>query len=295
MITFAVPFYTGVAYLRRALESVRRQTSDDWRLVVCDEGAEDGAEDAVAALADGRARYRRNATRLGLAGNWNRCLEQADSDLVCLLHADDELLPEYAGLVQAAAARDPEAAAFFCDAEIVDGRGRRRWSLPDSVKAWVRPGGADLHLEGESGLAALLRGNFIMCPTLCYRRNRMGDAGRFDPQWSFVPDLDLEARLLMGGRRLVGLRATAYRYRRHGGSQTDALTRGLERFEEEIRFYGDVKEAARARGWLAAARVAQRRTMIKLNLTYRAMRDLAAFRPIAAARKARLLAELLRD
>jgi glycosyltransferase involved in cell wall biosynthesis len=289
VITFAVPFHRGRHLLERALASVVAQSSPEWRLVVCDEGVEDGAEPAVAALGDARARYARNERPLGLAGNWNRCLEQAETDLVCILHGDDELAPHYVRLMTDAARDDPDAAAFFCDAEIVDEQGRPCWSLPDAVKEWVRPGPPGrVDLAGEPGLAALLKGNFIMCPTLCYRVPLRAGA-RFDARWGFVPDLDLETRLLMSGGRLVGLASKAYRYRRHPGSQTHVLTRGLERFEEELRFYDEVGRQAEALGWSRAAEVARRRSMVQLNLAYCALRDLAGLRPAAAARKARLL------
>src|SRR5437016_5010424 len=41
-LTVAIPFYKGQDYLRRAIESVLRQSSPDWRLVVCDDGPEPG-------------------------------------------------------------------------------------------------------------------------------------------------------------------------------------------------------------------------------------------------------------
>src|SRR5437868_3244891 len=139
-ITFAVPFYAGTEYLRRALDSVRRQTIADWCLLVCDDhGPEAGAEELVRSYGDGRMRYHRNATNLGMAGNWNRCLDLAATDLVTLLHADDELLPHYAAVMLGAAAARPGAAALFCEARTIGADGRDCLSLPDLFKRVLRP------------------------------------------------------------------------------------------------------------------------------------------------------------
>jgi hypothetical protein len=37
MITVCIPYYSGLAYLRRALDSVVAQSCDQWRAIVCDD------------------------------------------------------------------------------------------------------------------------------------------------------------------------------------------------------------------------------------------------------------------
>src|SRR5712671_2433445 len=91
LITVAIPFYKGHAYLRAAIESVLRQTSSAWRLVVCDDGLEPMTRELVESFGDTRIRYLKNERNLGMAGNWNRCLDVVDTDLVNLLHNDDGL------------------------------------------------------------------------------------------------------------------------------------------------------------------------------------------------------------
>lgn len=284
-ITFAVPYHSGPDYLRSALRSVLAQTYPAWRLVVCDDGPEGSGGPVVAEFADPRVRYVRAPVGGGMAANWNRCLEQAETDLVTLLHADDELAPHYAAALTAAAVRHPDAATIFCRAHVIGPDGRPAFSFPDFVKRFLVPRrGRTLVLSGDSGLAALLRGNFIMCPTVCYRRSRLGGL-RFDGRWKFVLDLDLYARLLLAGEQLVGIAETAYRYRRHAGNATVAYTESLLRFREEADLYGELAAAARGRDWLASARVADRRTIIRLHLGYRIARDVLTGRLSAARAK----------
>ena len=110
-ITFAVPFYENLAFLGQAIESVLRQSRDDWDLILVDDNPRDqGARQLIDRYNDSRIRYFKNTQNLGLAGNWNRCLDLAETDLVTLLHADDVLTETYAELMISSALKYPEAA-----------------------------------------------------------------------------------------------------------------------------------------------------------------------------------------
>src|SRR4051812_25955715 len=86
-LTIAIPFYKGLDYLRQAIESVRRQSASQWQLLVVDDASpESGAEQLVQSYHDSRMCCHRNERNHGLAGNWNRCLDLAATDLVTLLH-----------------------------------------------------------------------------------------------------------------------------------------------------------------------------------------------------------------
>lgn len=285
-ITFAVPYFRGLDYLRQAIESVRGQTVSDWHVLVSDDGDDpDPARELVASFGDPRIAYHRNEQNLGMVRNWNQCIDQAPSDLVTLLHADDWVLPEYARVALDLAERHPEAAATFCDAQIVDENGRQRFSTADAVKKFYIPaGGGDLVLRGADSLRLIMAGNFIMCPTLCLRKSVLTER-RFSEEWMQVQDLEFTSRLLMDGDTLVGSRATAYSYRRHAENATALQSESLLRFDEEFRLFSRVAERAQELGWARAARVAQRATIVRMHLVYRIILDVARLRLSGARRK----------
>lgn len=292
-VSVAIPYYSGRAYLAEAIASVRSQTRPDWRLIVVDDAGPEPAEDLVAGFADERISYVRNPYNLGLAGNWNRCLELADTDLVTLLHADDRLAPGYLTAVTDAAAAHPAAAAALTDGSVIGPSGKRIRSLPDQVKRLARRPRHDHVVVGDADLAAILANNYVFCPTLCYRRSVVGHAP-FDGRWRMVMDLDLVARLLLRGDHLVAVRAPLYEYRRHGGNQTSALTASAVRFEEELALYRELATTAMSRGWERSARAARRRSMVRAHLALQTMLDMGRFRVRAARSKARLLTDDLR-
>src|SRR5262249_53249949 len=253
-----------------------------------------GTAELVASFADPRIRYLRNEHNLGMAGNWNRCLEVAETDLVNLLHNDDELLPNYVEVMLAAGQQFPDASAFFCRARVIDAAGKESFSFVDYVKRFLQPQGrGPLVLEGQSAVEALMHGDFIMCPTVCYRKSRL-PAEHFRSDWRMVMDLDFFTRILIGGGTMVGLPAVAYAYRRHGEDATTAHTESLLRVEEEARLAHQVTPEARDRGWPSVARVAARKRVIKFHLLFRILQDVSRLRLRSAARKGGFLCGLLR-
>jgi glycosyltransferase involved in cell wall biosynthesis len=275
-VTFAIPFYSGVDFLARTVKSILAQDDDSWDAVVCDDGAEAGVEDVVRAAGGGRVRYLRNPTNLGMAPNFNRCLDVATTDLVTVLHADDELMPSYCRTMRIAADRHPHAAAVFCRTHIIDEHGAPAFSLTDFAKELLlNPARTEeLVLHGEPGVRALLRGNFIMAPTLCFRKTVLG-ARRFPEGFKFVMDWELTMKLLLDGDAIVGIPDRCYRYRRHGDNATAQYTRTQLRFREESAYYERMKVIAAERGWDACVRIATHKRMFRLNMAFHALKQAA--------------------
>ena len=288
--TIAIPFYRGHDYLASAIESVLAQESPDWKLFVSDDSGQTGEiGELVGSYGDRRVAYHRNERNLGMVPNWNFCIDRAETDLVTLLHADDRLEPDYVASMLELAERHPDAAAYFCDARIIDAHGRRRFSFADATKRFFVPrGGHEIVLRGRPAVRALMRGNFIMCPTLCFRKSVLGTE-RFSDSWEQVQDLELTTRLLMQGKSLVGATRTAYAYRRHEKSATRRQSESLLRFDEEFRLFDRVAARAEELGWGDVARVSRRKAIVRLHLLYRVARDAATLRPTKALEKLRFL------
>ena len=288
-ITFAIPFYSGVPYLRRAIKSVQAQSLKDWVCIVVDDaGVDSDTEAVVASYSDSRIRYVRNQTNLGLAGNWNQALRLSDTPLVTLLHSDDELTPGYGEAVIASHAAHPDAVAVFTRASIIDAHSEPVFSFPDRIKRITESlKGSTATVSGEQGLNGLLRGQYIFCPTLCYRASRL-DPEPFQHRWRMVADLEFLASTLLNGGEFVGIPEELYSYRRHEASQTALLTATTERFDEEIEIYGELATRAEALGWSRAAQTAKKRRIIRLHLAYRIIGDLlhGRFEPARSKRSA---------
>jgi glycosyltransferase involved in cell wall biosynthesis len=289
-ITFSIPYYSGIDYLGRAIESVLAQDDDRWACTVCDDSSDPQVPEVVARVGKGRVRYDKNPKNLGIDGNFNRSIDVAET--VTVLHADDELMPSYTRTMIAAAGRHPHAAAVFCRAEIIGPQSQSWFSLADYVKRFINPAGRhEFILEGEPGLRALLRANFIMAPTLCFRKAVLGDR-RFPLGYKFVLDWELTTRLLLDGDSIVGIPDTCYRYRRHFENATEKLTKTQQRFHEESDFYDRMRVRTRELGWDRCEAVATEKRMLKLNIAYKSLKSVALLKLDDARRGLKLLREL---
>ena len=292
-ITYAIPFYSGRELLKRTIASVLAQPGDAWSAFVCDNASpEPGLEELVKAEGQGRIGYVRNAENVGMAGNFNRCIDLAETDLVTLLHGDDELEPAYTETMLAAADRHPTAVAVYCRVKIIDADSRPVFSLADTVKDFVNPGSkGETELAGEAGMRALMRGNFILAPTLCFRKSVLG-ARRWSGTSKFVLDWDLTTSLLLDGEVIVGIPDRVFKYRKHAGQTTDALTKNAARYFEESAFYDRMAKVAHERGWAKCAEIAEAKRLLKLNLIHGALKSVAMLQFRDARRGCEILRQL---
>jgi glycosyltransferase involved in cell wall biosynthesis len=266
-VCIAIPFYSNLTYLAAALRSLVAQTDPRWTAVVVDDvGPVDGADRMVAGVGDDRLRYVRNATNLGVAGNFNRCLDLGGehAEVVTVFHADDELAPGYVAAIRRAHGRFPDATCIAAQATIIDANGGPSHTLADTVKRRMWPRVLPHELVGDRGLARLMHGQFFYCPAVSYRVSRL-PALRFDERWQQVMDLDLYARILLEGGSVVLLGDEVYRYRRHAGTMTAQNSQSLVRLDEEVAVSREIAAAARARGWPRSGRSASTRWTVRLN------------------------------
>jgi glycosyltransferase involved in cell wall biosynthesis len=294
VITFVMPFVTDDEFLQPAIESALLLRGD-WRLNVCDNARDDAVRDRVRDLvesyADPRVRFVRFAEHVPMSRSFNRAIETAQTDLVSILHSDDRVLPDYVEVMEALATGHPEAAVFFCATRIIDARGKRAFSFVDFSKRFFRPAGSNVVLRGETGVRDIMRGNFIMAPTACFRRSKLGPA-RWPEDLHMALDIELWTRILFEGGTLVSTAAVAYEYRRHEEQSTVKFNRSLFRYEEEAATYDLIARRARERGWTDAARVATAKRIVRLHLLYDATMDALRLNLRAAVTKLRLVRTL---
>lgn len=80
-VTVCIPTYNGAQYLLSAVQSVLGQSAVDLNLFIVDDCSSDTSISTVEqVVSDQRLWILKNDCRLGLVGNWNRCLDLSRSD-----------------------------------------------------------------------------------------------------------------------------------------------------------------------------------------------------------------------
>jgi hypothetical protein len=92
MISVVVPLYNKAAHIERALRSIQRQTYEPAEVIVVDDGSTDEGG-SVARQFEMKGLRLISQENLGVSAARNRGLNEAGTDLVAFLDADDEWLP----------------------------------------------------------------------------------------------------------------------------------------------------------------------------------------------------------
>jgi hypothetical protein len=224
-----MPTYNGAAYVATAIESVLSQTFEDFELIVIDDCSDDETLALVERFQDERIRIERNPRRLGLIGNWNRCLDAATGAYVTVFHQDDVMAPD--NLARKVAVLDERSSVAFVHSSLrqigADGSVLSEW--------WYAPPAPEdggVH-AGRDFLERLFWGdNLVCCPSVLLRREAVTRHGPFDTQLPFAADWEMWMRLCLF-HDVAYIPDPLISYRRHPDAETERF-RGAAGLEQSF-------------------------------------------------------------
>lgn len=236
-ITVAIPTYNGSRHLGEAIRSVRIQEGVAFDLLVCDDRSDDGTVAVAREQCGDRARIEVNSERLGLARNWNRCVELSRTPLVAVFHQDDVMRPGHLADHAAAFSEFDQLGMTFGPVEVIDDQGR-----PVPPSAIERPdlGPIDRVYPPSTFAAELAASNPVRCSSVTLRRRAHADVGGFDPTYRYAVDWEFWLRL--SRHWAVAWRANpSVAVRWHPGSETQRFRRGSADLEEVERVLASLR------------------------------------------------------
>lgn len=221
-----IPTYNRSQHLHETLRSVLAQDPgpDRMQIEVVDNCSTEGnVLELVKSIAGQRIAVHRNETNLGMAGNFNRCIERARGTWIHLLHSDDYVLPGFYTLAESVAqAEDADAIAMRCLA--VDEQG---------VVAWLTQ-----NLSGGDPVLKT-RENFIMgtplqCPGVVMKRSVYEAVGGYRPELVYTVDVEMWSRAFPRCKVVYRPECLAC-YRIHPESESDRMKDTLADLEDLFR------------------------------------------------------------
>lgn len=203
-ITVVTPVYNGARYIAATVESVLRQEYPGLQYIVLDDGSTDGTAAVLSAYGDAVEVV--SHTNAGEARTVNRGVALARHDIVCIVNADDPILP---GLLRAGAealAAEPALAAVYPDWVWIDGEGKHIREVATAE--------FDLRVMLEQHLC-------IVGPGAMFRRSHLGGELVRDPRRRSSADFDFWLRLGLRGK-VKRLPATLATWRQHASGTSAA-------------------------------------------------------------------------
>ena len=216
LVSVIMPAYNAEKYIRAAIESVIRQTYENWELIVLDDGSTDSTAQTVKRMAEGdsRIRFCPNERNMGVAATRNRGFDLARGDYVALLDSDDVWLPQKLEK-QLALAAGTKADIIYTSYYIIDKNGDK--SRDDYI------------VPAETSFESMLEENHIGCSTAMLEKSIVKKY-RFDGSYAHE-DYVLWLQLLEAGYSAAGLTEPLVKYRFHAGSRaSDKLNAAKNRW-----------------------------------------------------------------
>ena len=290
-----VPFYRNLEYFYELIDSIQRQTSSSYEVLIVDDSGKGVIQRIVdEEIKDDRFSFIENDVNQGPFSSWNigldEMLDRQKYSLLSIVHADDVLDRDYVKNSLSYLSMYPEVDIFHSKVKLIGAKGKRVFSIQDRYKrvgSGFR-GNKPIHTSSDDGLARILGNNHIFCPTMVFNAN-MFNKIKFNDQWKMVSDLEFVATALLEGRSFLQMPDKNYYYRRHGNNLTAELTRSTKRFEEEVQLYRNLEDLCRRSGFLKSAEVASKARIIKLHVLYRVSIALSRFDLASARRLIRVL------
>jgi hypothetical protein len=128
MVSIALPVFNGENYLREAIDSVLKQTFEDFELLLLDNASTDGTSQICreSVEQDQRVRHFRSDVNRGLIWNHNRAVGLARGNYFMWIEHDDLIAEDYVNRCVKALNDDPEIVLSFTNTQIIDEHGERR-------------------------------------------------------------------------------------------------------------------------------------------------------------------------
>jgi len=240
-----IPFYSNTTYLMKAIDSVLMQNYQEFTLLIVDDfSPHTNISNLVARFNDPRIEYIRNSSNLGLAKNFQNCLNLVTSDWFVMLGEDDILLPNYLSEMLTVANSQKDCAVIQPLVQIIDENGLVVIPRADKVKFRLiqfmkfinssegTKGAKVSVLTGSQVLPWLLLGNFFYFPTILWNTKIAKQIG-FSEEYPITLDLKLLLTLTKSDKNFAFCDSVLAKYRRHEESVSNNPRNLLSRLREE--------------------------------------------------------------
>jgi glycosyltransferase involved in cell wall biosynthesis len=195
-VSLVIPCYNGGPYLTEAVDSARRQLSEDDEIVLIDDGSTDGQAAATAARHSDIHYHRQD--RAGMSPARNRGVTSGSGEIIAFLDADDLWTPNSLRLRLELLETHPDVGYVFGAVE--------QFYSPDL------PAAAQASLTASSQIAGRMAGAMLI------HRSIWDEVGPLDPSLRAGEMVDWVARAAARNVRSLSTDATVLRRRIHAAN-----------------------------------------------------------------------------
>lgn len=183
-------------YVGAAIESVLRQTYQDWELIIIDDCSEDGSADVIRNYQDDRIQFYQAEENQGAILIFNELLKKAGGEYIASIDSDDiwydnKLEEQIAYLEQ-----HRETAACFSWAEFIDQEGDLYSITRKECDCDIRLFMHENRTQGQCFRYFFDNDNYLCRSSAVLRSDAVKEIGGFDPRFRVLHDYEYWVRLI---------------------------------------------------------------------------------------------------
>lgn len=190
-VTVAIPVYNMGKYLPACIESLQKQTVQNFYINILDDASTDNSLEVANSLKDSRTKIYKFDENRGSSQAWNQMLVHCQTPFFMCLAADDTLAPDYLEKCLAEFEKDPWLEFVASQTDFIDEAGN---TLPPGSHAVQNILPAS-NKSRDEWLRQLYYGNQYFGAGL-YRRDSLKDIGGLDTEAGILADYDRYLKLL---------------------------------------------------------------------------------------------------
>ena len=265
-----IPAYGKSPYLRQTLESAVKHLPIDVPITVIEDPSEEADLEKLVNEFP-RVEFYRNASRLGIAGNFNQSIKKSTGIFTQICGSDDVFISNPLNNLPNELLNDKSISTLALDVKIIADNDYETKALPDLIKKVIRPKINNFRLfENEKIFNNLMLGDWLYFPAILWRTQTLMDL-KFSGEFHTAMDLDVLIRLLAKDYKIAFIKNKVLAYRRHNQSASSLYAKSIGRIDEEIACHKQAKELARLKNWKTGAILAQLAPTVRLHALMRSV------------------------
>ena len=213
-VSVIIPLYNHEKFISETVDSVLRQTYQDFELIIINDGSTDGSEEIVKSITDARIRYYCQKNQ-GAFNTINRGIQLARGEYISILNSDDVYYPQRIDECVGILENDSSIAAVFSYVEYVDEAGNFIKLVRGNEHNWSERD-PDTTFKGEdNALLDLLAGNFLITTSNLFCRGDIFKKVGYFSTLKYAHDYDFFLRLFYHYKCSI-INTPLVKYRIHG-------------------------------------------------------------------------------
>ena len=259
-----IPAYGNSPYLRKTLESATKYLSNEVLISVVEDPHPDFDLKKIVDEFP-QISYFKNSKRLGVGGNFNRCIELSQGIFTQICGSDDEFISNPINYLNQNVINDSRISAVGFDANIIDSKSKKTIKLPDLVKSFLRPRLEKVNIfENKKIFNSLMLGDWLYFPAILWRTQHLKEI-HFSGDFHTAMDLDILIRIIKENKKICFIKEKIINYRRHSESASSLYAKSLGRFKEEFFCHEIALQIAKDKKWHTGLFLAKFAITIRLH------------------------------